>query len=464
VFGPDVAYTTLGSGGFTVQEGLNFDFTHGGASAALFRFNMFGGEFNEQAVVFRQYHTEFLRLTTGFSGGPGTPAIANYGTLNYGTILAADTDGIVIANNAATNRVTLTASGANEATINGSLLITGGYDHASRHSAAGADPINVANLGSGAAASGQVLTADGAGAVSFQTPSSGGITGTLATGEVPYATGTGTVDSDSQFAWSTTDKKLTVTNPNNVDGYDLDGATGILGQATGASGAGDRIGVKGRVQIGSGPQSNRHIGVLGQADASSGGGATTIGVFGLGSGAPTNRIGVYAALDGTASLATGKAALVADNGTIGNVLEAREYGSDRFRVLNGGKTDFHKNESLSFRLENRTTDISSPSDGNVYWKTDTDQVRVYDATAAAWATFNPTVAGSDQIANASTSKVVTLPRTMPDTSYHVSLTSVDASAGLPADIRVTTRTTTTFTISYTLTASTIDFTYSAVDY
>lgn len=38
----------------------------------------------------------------------------------------------------------------------------------------------------------------------------GGITGTLTSGEVVYATGTGTVDSDAQFKWDTSTKKLTL--------------------------------------------------------------------------------------------------------------------------------------------------------------------------------------------------------------------------------------------------------------
>lgn len=41
-------------------------------------------------------------------------------------------------------------------------------DHASRHSNAGADEITVQNLGSGAAGGGQVLKADGAGALAFE--------------------------------------------------------------------------------------------------------------------------------------------------------------------------------------------------------------------------------------------------------------------------------------------------------
>jgi hypothetical protein len=41
-------------------------------------------------------------------------------------------------------------------------------DHASRHSDAGADEITVQNLGSGASADGQVLKADGAGALTFE--------------------------------------------------------------------------------------------------------------------------------------------------------------------------------------------------------------------------------------------------------------------------------------------------------
>lgn len=74
------------------------------------------------------------------------------------------------------------------------------------------------------------------------------------------------------------------------------------------------------------------------------------------------------------------------------------------------------------------------------------------------------ISGADQIASASTTDTVTLPDTMPDATYHVSLTSVDAALGLPTDIHVTARTTTSFTITYAVTGATIDYSYGVTDY
>ncbi len=77
-------------------------------------------------------------------------------------------------------------------------------------------------------------------------------------------------------------------------------------------------------------------------------------------------------------------------------------------------------------------------------------------------TYGNRESGKFQLASGSTTQTITLPETTlgSTTQYHVTLSSVDATLGLPAAIRVTARTATTFTLTYTITAGTIDCTYS----
>lgn len=73
------------------------------------------------------------------------------------------------------------------------------------------------------------------------------------------------------------------------------------------------------------------------------------------------------------------------------------------------------------------------------------------------------LSGTGTLLNASTSLVVTLPESAVDATYHVNVTSVDANVGLPAGIRVTARTATQFTLTYTAPAEDVDITYSVED-
>ena len=86
-----------------------------------------------------------------------------------------------------------------------------------------------------------------------------------------------------------------------------------------------------------------------------------------------------------------------------------------------------------------------------------------NVTGSVTATFSNRQAAADTIGNATTSKTITMPETQPDATYHVSLTSIDANVGLPVDIRVTSRTTTQFTLTYTITTEDTDITYEVID-
>lgn len=93
------------------------------------------------------------------------------------------------------------------------------------------------------------------------------------------------------------------------------------------------------------------------------------------------------------------------------------------------------------------------SGANVCWKVNSNGVQTNR------------IAGTATITNATSSLTVTLPDTMPDTSYHVSYTFVSSSTTQPTQVYISSRTTTTFVMSWASNpVGNFDITYECIDY
>lgn len=86
-----------------------------------------------------------------------------------------------------------------------------------------------------------------------------------------------------------------------------------------------------------------------------------------------------------------------------------------------------------------------------------------DGSIAIIGTLKTSNCGTDTISSGATSKTVTMAKDQPTTNYHVSLTSTDANVTLPA-YRITSRSTTQFTITCAAASEDTDFTYLVTGY
>lgn len=171
-------------------------------------------------------------------------------------------------------------------------------------------------------------------------------------------------------------------------GTDIVGDTANYGvrALTNGSTAGAQAAIYGSA---SGASTGLRVGVLGFANNGSSG--TGAGVVGLATSVGT-RTGGWFSLSSATPTVDVTAALVADNFNVAApIFVARDNGTTKFSLEDGGSADFHKIASANLTFENRTTDISSPVQGLAYWQSSTKKLRVYDGSA--WVDINSSGSG-----------------------------------------------------------------------
>jgi hypothetical protein len=227
-------------------------------------------------------------------------------------------------------------------------------------------------------------------------------------------------------------------------------ARAVYGLATGAT-SGKSIAIHGETYGGTGPR----FGIYGEADA--GGGTSNAGVFGRANFTDNYwggffQVGstsdpVWTSYDPAAIVATNMTADIPIQRWYDNATEIGYFANGGALVLDNSGSASGVAGAGAFRY-NTTTDYLQINNNNGGWEN-------IQATTAS--------KGSDSLTSSALTKQVTLSKTMPDTSYHVSLMCTSDSQG-PIFWQVGNLTTTTMRVTASANLGTLNFTYKAEDY